>query len=244
MSTEDPQPEPPEPLQASEQPSPAAAAPVNPATSPIASAPRHDEPANESQVRQNKRERARRSLDRFKFNSGEPLKPLTIIITALVAFVFGIASNQSTDLVKGADDCYDALTQYDENVSSDFWELNHDFHLPGAWEHYDQPDQQQRLRQIARKYNTEIDSVYLKIKSKCPVTGPNKYLNKKDVEAFNNDHYELSKNCFEASECSDERADIVQRNSVNSTETIIKQAGEVSQWGLARRGWYAISNPW
>jgi hypothetical protein len=38
------------------------------------------------------------------------------------------------------------------------------------------------------------------------VTGPNKYFNKKDVETFNNDHYELSKKCFEAPECSDERA--------------------------------------
>jgi hypothetical protein len=76
------------------------------------------------------------------------------------------------------------------------------------------------------------------------VIGPNKYLNKKDVETFNNDHCELSKKCFEAPECSDDRADTVQLNSVNSSETIIKQAGEVSQWGLARRGWYAISNPW
>jgi hypothetical protein len=38
---------------------------------------------------------------------------------------------------------------------------------------WEQPDEQPRLREIARKYNTEIDSVHLKIKSKCPVIGPN-----------------------------------------------------------------------
>ncbi|OSC28824.1 hypothetical protein B8W69_10660 [Mycobacterium vulneris] len=57
-------------------------------------------------------------------------------------------------------------------------------------------DEQQQVREFARKYNTEIDSVYLKIQSKCPVTGPTKYLNKKDVQTLINDHYELSKSAL------------------------------------------------
>lgn len=174
----------------------------------------------------------------------EPLKLASLIIAALLAFFFGLATNQSTDTVKGANDCYDALTQYLENVSSDFWELNHGLRMPLSGPPAQQDQQLQRAREVARKYNTEIDAAYLKIKSKCPVTGRSMYLNSSDVATFNNHYDELAKKCFEAPECSDERADMVQRKSADSTKPLIEQAGNVSQWGLGRRSWYAISNPW
>jgi hypothetical protein len=189
---------------------------------------------------------AQRKHRRQWLRAPDSAKLATIIVTAVigafVAFVFGIVNNLSTDMIKGADDCYETLTQFDENVSSDFFQLNHDFHLPVA----DPPtnEQWQRWRELARKYNTEIDQIYLKIESKCPVTGPSKYLNKNDVGAFNKNYEELSEMCFEALQCSDERADTVQRNSVHSAEKLIRQVGEVSQWGLLRRGWYAVSNLW
>ena len=44
---------------------------------------------------------------------------LGIVITAIVAFIFGIGSNQVTDFVKRADDCLDGLSQYLVGVESD-----------------------------------------------------------------------------------------------------------------------------
>ena len=172
----------------------------------------------------------------------EPIKWAALIIAALLAFFFGLVSDLAGDTVKAADACYDTLTQYDETVSSDFFQLNHDFHVPVA----DPPTDQQwlHLRELARKYNTEIDGVYLRIRSKCPVTGPNKYLNENDVEVFNKEHNELSKNCFEALQCSDDQALTVQVDSANSTEKLIGQAGVVAQWGWLRRGFYALRYSW
>jgi hypothetical protein len=135
MPSEEPpvQPEAPVEPEAPVQPPQSPPAVVTPGTGPdpgpVPSAAQDNEPTQGRSAAPGKHGRIGRLRD--KINSGEPLKPLTIIVTAIVAFVFGIASNQSTDLVKGADECYDALTQYDENVSSDFWELNHDFHRPG-----------------------------------------------------------------------------------------------------------------
>lgn len=53
---------------------------------------------------------------RDKLNSGEPLKSLTLILTALIAFFFGIAKNQMSDYVKRADNCYIALFTFNSNI--------------------------------------------------------------------------------------------------------------------------------
>lgn len=169
---------------------------------------------------------------------------MSLIVAALLAFFFGLVSNLAADTVKGADACYDALTEYLENVSSDFWELNHSLRIPLS-EQPDQQDQQmQGARKAARKYNTEIDATFLKVKSKCPLTGSSTYLNTVDIATFNNDYNELAKKCFEAPECSDEQADAVQRKSADSTKPLIEQAGTVAKWGWLRRGFYALRNSW
>ena len=174
----------------------------------------------------------------------ELLKWLSLIVGALLAFFFGLVSSLADDTVKGADACYDVLTQYLENVSSDFWELNHARRIPLPEQPDPQNPQEQRVREAARKYNTEIDATYLKVQSKCPLTVPHTYLKSEDVAKFNDDYNELAKKCFEAPECSDVQADTVQRKSADSTKPLIDQAGTVATWGWLQRGIYALRHSW
>jgi hypothetical protein len=53
-----------------------------------------------------------------------------IVITALVGFFFGVASNQVSDFVKRADDCYDALTQYSYGVVTAFFNSYNEVRIP------------------------------------------------------------------------------------------------------------------
>jgi hypothetical protein len=188
------------------------------------------------------------SDDSDKSNKWKTVEWASIGVTAIVGFFFGAIGTQTADFVKRADDCYDALSQYSESVSSDFFYLNHASQPLRSYPDNSDPKQredlQKQFHEFGAKYNSEIDFVYLKIQSRCPVTNPDhtEYLDKNNVAAFNHFHDELGKGCFEADQCSDERAGEVQTDAVQSTVPLIREARKVSQWTLWQRLQYGMTH--
>jgi hypothetical protein len=131
-----------------------------------------------------------------------------IILTALIGFFFGIANNQAADIIKRADECSEALTQYNDGVASEFVELADAYHkIEDAG---DNPGAEKQGTDLFTTFNKNINIPFYKVINKCPVGGnvANKmgargpvaqpqieYLSKKDIDAWrkNNDDLHL---CF------------------------------------------------
>lgn len=165
-----------------------------------------------------------------------PLKLATILFTALVGFIFGIASNQMADFVKRADNCYDALSMFNDNIYNEGLQIIADIHSPDR----------QNSESGYTKFRNDIEIPHNKITSKCPVDPRNTlYLDKNDVNAFTKDYYQLLSVCiFVTRECSnDTEADLISKIG-DSSRALRDQASGVSQWGLLDRAWFAVVHLW
>jgi hypothetical protein len=170
-----------------------------------------------------------------------PTKSTTITVTALIGFLFGIASNQVTDFVKCADDCSDALSQYSAGIISG----SYDAVVTNV---YSDPEKREKGIET---YNTDIRTPYNKVYTKCPMSGK-EFLDKNDVKQFISSSEELF-NCFlldnprqllsNASPCNVRGglATLI-TNVTNSASKLIPEANEVSKWGVVRRGEYAAEH--
>jgi hypothetical protein len=161
---------------------------------------------------------------------------LGIVITAMVGFFFGIGSAQVTDYIKRADDCDDAFSQFQIALDSNFSLLSntvHDQTLP--------PDKRVAASQ---QYNSLIWVPLLKIAIKCPVRDyyvNTEYLNKNDVKGWNNSIKNLG-DCFNASECSGDKADSCVTDVDKWIGILERQIHTVPQWGLVRRAEYVVTH--
>jgi hypothetical protein len=118
-----------------------------------------------------------------KLNSPGPLKLAAIIFTALVGFFFGIASNQMTDFIKRADNCYDALSVFNDNIYQETIDIIADVHSQVG----------QTSESAYTKFRTDIEIPYNKITGICPVARRDtQYLNKSDIDAFLNDYHQFA----------------------------------------------------
>jgi hypothetical protein len=103
-------------------------------------------------------------IRRWRNKLRPPTKSTTIIVTAFIGFMFGIASSQVSDFVKRADDCYDALSEYEVNVASNFYNLSNGMHSPDLNE--------QQKDALGTRYNTLVSAPIAKAINKCPVNPP------------------------------------------------------------------------
>jgi hypothetical protein len=97
---------------------------------------------------------------RGKLNSGEPLKPLTIMVTALVGFFFGIANNQVSDFIKRADSCYSALYIFNDDIYQETLDIIQDLH---------HSKDTQKFEAAYARFRADIEIPYNKIIGECPV---------------------------------------------------------------------------
>jgi hypothetical protein len=147
---------------------------------------------------------------------------LGIAITALAGFFFGIGSNQVTDYVKRADDCNDALSQYTVGVASKFVTLSDAEH---------DPSKSQAQRDTALSEHG-VDPRPLR----------SEYLNSDEVKQWRARVYKMGFSCFWASKCSHQDAWSYAALVVDSTDPLLYEAREVSQWGLVRRAKYEVTH--
>jgi len=163
---------------------------------------------------------------------GRKIGLLGIVITALVGFFFGMGSNQVTDYVKRADDCYDALLQYEAGLTSLVT-------LLGTVQ--DRKATDDKTNAAIAQINTLIVLPHVKIKNKCPIEGSSEYLNSEDVNRFNASWTSLSDGCL-ASECSQDNASTYQLAAENLAAKLEGETHVVSQWGLVRRAKYEVTH--
>jgi hypothetical protein len=166
---------------------------------------------------------------------------LAIVITAIVGFFFGIASNQVTGFVNRADDCDAALSRYVVGIEADS-------HL--AYREIRTPDRTDQQREDAlAKFFSGISAPYDIAVSKCSLDGPDEYLNKDEAQAFMSHYKDLLTCTFYGSAddqypCSLEKWQRIHDEALDSTSALSSQASNVSQWGLVRRGRYAVTHLW
>jgi hypothetical protein len=161
---------------------------------------------------------------------------IAIVVTALVGFLFGAAANQATDFVKRADDCSDALSQYEINHGSEFADLSDLIHKPGLT--LEQRDT------LGATFNKDLASTSTKVITKCPIKGRNEYLKPQDAQAWNSNDTAMS-DCFHAEECSWQTAyQLANDAATKLTPPLIEQANRVSRWGLVQRAWYVVTHLW
>jgi len=173
-----------------------------------------------------------RSRWRSKLRAAVPTKSTAIIVTALVGFLFGIASNQVSDYLKQASNCSDVLRQFSVDAASNFVGLVEERHIPNAT--VDQTND------ANSKYTTFIAVPISKVRNSCPVDdGDPQYLNKDKVQKFTQ-NVEAMYDCFTADQCSDDDASTYQTDASNAATDLANNAASVSQWGLIRRAGYAI----
>jgi hypothetical protein len=161
---------------------------------------------------------------------------LGIVVTALVGFFFGIGSNQVTDYIKRADDCSDALSEFDTGVSGNFTYLSQTVHDGKAT--YDQ------ILAARGQYNNLIASPEAKIENKCLAEESNtEYLNPQDIKHFEANWSKLS-TCFTGSKCSQEEASSYAKSAADSACNLDKEARKVAEWGLWHRAKYLSTHLW
>jgi hypothetical protein len=181
-----------------------------------------------------KREQGRLLVHRPKRTAKVGL--LGIVITAMVGFFFGIGSAQVTDYIKRADDCDDAFSQFQIGLDSNFTLLSDTVHDQAL-----APDKQVAAGQ---QYNSLIVLPIQTIAIKCPVRDyydNSEYLNRNDVKGWNNSIKNLG-DCFEASECSDDKANSYVRDVDKWVLNLERQTHQVPQWGLVRRAKYVVTH--
>lgn len=155
-------------------------------------------------------------------------KSTTIIVSALIGFIFGIASNQISGFVNRADDCYDALTQYETNVSQ-FPILTTAVHDQGLT---------LDLRDAANsQYNTLIAVPSSKIMNKCAIAG----INATDLKHWEASDDDLA-DCLARPACSRSDASNDAVAAAISAMQLSSEATKISQWGLLRRAKYVVAH--
>lgn len=153
-------------------------------------------------------------------------KSTTIIVTALIGFIFGIATNQVSDFVKRADDCYDALAQYETNMAQ-FPTLAGAIHGGSVAEEQGSP--------ATFQYNNVIGLPSSKILNKCAIAG----INTADLKRWEASDDRLPE-CLVAAACSPgEASDRTIAATLNAAQ-LAHEATTISQWGLLRRAKYVI----
>ena len=158
------------------------------------------------------------------------------VVTALIGFIFGLASNQAADFIKRADECSAALSQYAISSATEFASLSDTRHAPSS--SADDRDAS------AAKLDTDIITPWDTAKNKCPVDGRPEYLKSRDLDAWKKNHHDMTEGCFNAAQCDPGTAYSIGQNAYDLSHPLIQQANEVSKWGLAHRGWYAITHLW
>jgi hypothetical protein len=156
-----------------------------------------------------------------------------IIITALVGFFFGAASNQVSDFVKRSDDCIEGLEQYIVGVSANS--------MPAIYAEHGTNSTAAEKTNKAYKYINLVDAPYYKILAKCPVNGHIEYLDRNTVKDFKS-HHDQMENCLEVQGCPNDDPATVVQDLLNSAQTLLKEAEEVPNWGLYRRAKYLVTH--
>jgi hypothetical protein len=180
-------------------------------------------------------------IRRWRNKLRAPTKSTTIIVTAFIGFMFGIASNQVTSFVNRADDCDAALSRYFGGIEADSHLAYREIRTPGRTD-------QQREDALA-KFFSGTTAPYDTAVSKCSLDGPDEYLNKDDAQAFMLHYHDLLTCTFYGSAedqypCSLEKWQRIHDQALDSTSPLSRQASNVSQWGLVRRGRYAVTHLW
>jgi hypothetical protein len=157
---------------------------------------------------------------------------LAIVITALVGFFFGVASNQVSDFVKRSNDCIEGVEQYIVGVSVNFVPATHAEHDPGF------SDEQKAA--AATKYIDSVDASYYKVRATCPLSGHMEYLDKNTIKDFSS-NFEKMDACVEIPGCDDDW-DSVAVAALSSAQALLREAQEVPNWGLVRRAKYVFSH--
>lgn len=112
---------------------------------------------------------------------------IAIVVTALISFFFGMANNQASDIIKRADECYQALSQYEIGVVSDYIDLTGARHRRDPQLDLTEGDIRNNLN---AKYNAAVGAPFLTANNKCPIDR-NDYLHKDDVEVGKQDYDNL-----------------------------------------------------
>ncbi len=189
-----------------------------------------------------------------------------IVVTALIGFIFGIANNQATDWVKRADQCSEALSQYDKGVGGEFWPLVEARNKSRSGSQKQEEFERKQEIQAISSYNTDISIPSNMVNNKCPVHGGREYLDKHEVAVWTKNAQNLD-NCFDHKSlctpdmrtiedwkryrydcdknatCLGDKTDFVDAQ-MNITGRLIDEANEVAEWGLGRRGKYVVLHPW
>jgi hypothetical protein len=154
-----------------------------------------------------------------------------IVITALVSFFFGVASNQVSDHLKQADDCSNALSQFSVNAASNYLDIFEAHHDPATT-----PTQK---NDAISKYNGLISLFANKIRNECPIEGDSQYLAADTVHKWTGSYAKMY-DCVTANACSEDDAMKYETDASDSATDLAHNAGDVSQWGLLRRAEYVI----
>lgn len=150
-----------------------------------------------------------------------------VVITALIGFFFGVASNQVTDFVKRADGCYDALSQYGVSMISNWnklFTITHDPHSSSA-----------QVYEATEKWNTLIQPPQFKVMNKCPE------INRHDFAGWKASVDQVFA-CHTDPSCSPAKADAYRDSVFSSSTKLLHEAQDVSEWGLVRRAKYEVTH--
>jgi hypothetical protein len=153
-----------------------------------------------------------------------------ILITALVGFFFGVASNEVSDFVKRADECNDALTQYADNVASFFVSIVHDVHEGRT-------DAQKGAAE--QRYNTLIAGPSSKIQSRCE-----EGINGRDYDQWNDKDTKMGRCEAPDGKCDKKEAGEDAKDVSGAATKLAGDATIVSRWGLLRRAIHVVMHPY
>lgn len=157
-----------------------------------------------------------------------------IIVTALVGFFFGIASNQVSDFVKRSEDCVEGLEPYLIGVENNF--------LPAVSVLHDPNSSVKQKTDIDDKLAALVDVPYYKILAKCPVTRRHtEYLDSYAAKRFLQNRDKMM-DCLTVHGCPTDDQTTVIAAELRSGDTLLNEAEEVSNWGLLRRAKYLLTH--
>ncbi len=169
---------------------------------------------------------------------GKVLGALGALITALLGFFLGVASTQVSDYVKRANDCIDALEQYNIGVAANFiiaWDSERH---PEAFS----PDQ---VSTAISKYVAQVDAPYNKALATCPLdlNQDREYLDENRRKDFVTNYNRMDK-CMSKSGvgCSEDDVDSLAPAVTSSALALVKDAQEVPAWGIVRRAQYVLTH--
>jgi hypothetical protein len=169
---------------------------------------------------------------------GKVFGALGALITALLGFFLGVASTQVSYYVERANDCVDALEQYNIGVAANFimaWTAERH---PEAF-----PPEQEST--AVSKYQAQVDGPYNKALATCPLdlSKDKEYLDENRRKDFVANYSKMDK-CMSKSGagCSEDDVNSLAPVVTSSAQALVKDAQQVPGWGVVRRAGYVLTH--